>query len=148
MNYNNNYPNLILFAPGGEGVLGTAIDWTAMLMQTYWGDPDVRLDLMRYAADRLQEAIRNGALDPSDLYFDGDLSVSEIADMAGVPDMYDDGLLANVLDIACRMTLLSQGYISPEEHRKRELQKQLYAEIEKGNLSAAQRTVKVLKNEK
>lgn len=148
MDYNNNYPNLILFAPGGEGILGTAIDWTAMLTQAYWNEPDVRLDLMRYAADRLQEAIRNGALDPSDLYFDGDLSVSEIADMAGVPDMYDDGLLANVLDIARRMTLLSQGYISPEEHRKRELQKQLYTEIEKGKLSTAQRTVKALKNEK
>lgn len=148
MNYNNNYPNLILFAPGGEGVLGTAIDWTAMLTQTYWDDPEVRLDLMRYAADRLQEAIRIGALYPSDLYYDGDLSVSGVADMAGLPDMYDNGLLANVLDMARRMTLLSQGYISPEEHRKRELQKQLYAEIEKGNLSAAQKTVKVIKNEK
>ena len=139
MNYNNNYPNLTLLVPGGEGILGTAIDWNTMLTQASWNDPDLRLDLIRYAADRLQEAIRNGVIDPSSLYYDGELVVSEVADIAGLPDMFDSGLLADALDMARRIVLLANGYVSPEEHRKRELLLEMRVAIEQGNISQARR---------
>lgn len=148
MNYKNLYPNLALIGTDSNNIADVRIDWNVMMDPgTYLEDASLRLDLIRFATDKLQAAVLNGSAGVSDMYFDGDLCVTEIAELAGLPDMYDNGLLADVLDMARRTVLLANGYVSPEEHRKRELQKQLYTEIEKGNLSAAQKTVKILKYE-
>ena len=148
MNYKNLYPNLALIGTDSNNIADVRIDWNAMMDQgTYWEDAPLRLDLIRFATDKLQAAVLNGSAEVSDMYFDGDLCVSEVIGLAGLPDMYDNGLLADVLDMARRTVLLANGYVSPEEHRKRELQKLLHAEIEKGNLNAAQKIVKILKHE-
>lgn len=148
MNYKNLYPNLALIGADSNNIADVRIDWSAMMgPDTYWADAGLRLDLIRFATDKLQAAVLNNSAEVSDMYFDGDLCVTEVIGLAGLPDMYDNGLLANVLDIARRAVLLANGYVNPEEHRKHGLRKLLHAEIEKGNLSAAQRTVKAIKNE-
>ena len=144
MNYTELYPNLTLLTLGKEGVLGTAIDWNTMLTRACWNNPDVRLDLMRYAADRLREALLIDTLDVLDLYYDGHLCVSEVADIAGLPDMFDNGIFADVLDTVRRMVLLAHGYISPEERRKRELTRCLMTELKQGNLQRAQHAAEQL----
>lgn len=148
MNYKNLYPNLALIGTDSNNIADVRIDWSIMMdPDTFWDDAPLRLDLIRFATDKLQAAVLNDSAKVSDMYFGGDLCVIEVASLAGLPDMYDNGLLADVLDIARRTVLLANGYVSPEEHRKRELRKQLYTEIEKGNLSSAQKTVKILKYE-
>lgn len=143
MNYKNLYPNLALIGTDSNNIADVHIDWNVMMgPNTYWGDAGLRLDLIRFATDKLLAAIASGSAEVSDMYFSGDLCVNEVAALAGLPDMYDSGLLVDVLYLARRTVLLANGYISPEERRQRELQKQLYNEINKGNLEAAQLTLK------